>query len=150
MSPRPKQAILRLILALYCVYAISPIYLSTVGGRDHTLAGQLQSGVTMGIVWVKVVLSSLADVHRGGSVAAPAAMQDEEQGREFILIRKKRALFRETFRIRPFFKEEVVLAASPDRPEPPAGAIGDPRSLQVRHNDIPLSHHLGLSPPSFS
>ncbi len=146
MSPRPKQAILRLILALYCVYAISPLYLSTLSGREHVLAGRTEPGIMMGIVWVKVVLSSLVDVRPGD---APAVMQADEQGREFILIRKKRALFSETFRVRPVFEEGAVLAPSLDRLEPPAGAVDDPRSLQVWHNDTPLSRHLGLSPPSF-
>ena len=141
----------RLVLAVYCIYAMSPVYLSAMGGRNDWLApeGQPEQGVTIGIVWVNVVLASLVDGDRGGCGTACAAVENGEQGQEFILIKKKRALVSETFRLRPVFAHGTDPAARPGRHELVPGALDVPRSLQFRHTDTPLSHHLGLSPPAF-
>ncbi len=141
---RPKQALLRVTLALYCIYAVSPIYLSAMIGRDH-LAAAGDRSVTVGIVWVNVILSSFADTHEGA--AATAALQADEEGRKFILIRKKRALSIETYKVRPFFEELYDVALGVDRPEPRSCVAEVAPRLRIRHTDIPLSHHLGLSPP---
>ncbi len=145
MTGRTTQRLQKLVLALYCIYAISPIYLSAMEGRQHFLAAGTERSVTVGIVWVNVLLTSLVDEDRGGG---GAAVEAGSQGQEFILIRKKQALLNETFRIRPVLEEETDLSAGPDQPELMAGAFDVPPSQHFRHRDIPLSHHLGLSPPA--
>ncbi len=150
MSRNPKRGLLRLILAFYCIYAISPVYLSAIGGREHTAAwGASERNVTMGIVWVNVLLSSLTEVH-GTGTPVPASVQADETGREFILIKKKRALLNETYRVRPLLESQAVVTAFTGSPEPRLLAFDGSRGPQVRHSDQPLSTHLGLSPPHLS
>ncbi len=150
MRRRSKQGLLRLILAFYCIYAISPVYLSAMSGREHPAAwGASERNVTMGIVWVNVLLSSLTEVHGIGTLAS-LSVQADETGREFILIKKKRALLSETYRVRPLFETQAVVTAFTGYPRPRPQAFDDSRGLPVRQVGQPLSSHLGLSPPQLS
>ncbi len=150
MRRRPKQGLLRLILAFYCIYAISPIYLSAMSGREHVAPwGAPERNVTLGIVWVNVLLSSLADVHGTGTPASPS-VQADETSREFILIKKKRALLSETYRVRPLFETQAIVTVFTGYSGPRQQAFDDSRSLPVRQSGQPLSSHLGLSPPQLS
>ena len=137
-----------IVLVFYCSYAISPIYLSAVAGRNDWTAecGHLDRNVTIGIVWVNVLLSKL--VGSGHSQpAAPTELHADDREREFILIKKKRDVLRETIRIKPVL---VKLAESrlAESPVPTLSCTCDtPHPANYLHDDLTISRHAGLSPP---
>ncbi len=147
MNGRTIQGLRTSVLLLYCVYAMSPIYLSAMG-REHlpeAWSGQERT-ITMGIVWVNVLLTSLVDDdHRDATGAA--AVQSDDPGKDFILIRKTRGLFSETFRLRPLFFQEHATFFADGQLELSSGAVDVAAVLPFRRSDVPISRHLGLSPP---
>ncbi|NTW59661.1 MAG: hypothetical protein HGB21_03065 [Nitrospirae bacterium] len=148
MEGRIKHALHVVVLMFYCSYAMSPIYLSAMAVRNDRIVerGQQEKNVTFGIVWVNVLLSKMIGADRS-LPAAPAEVRTGGHEHEFILIKKKRAVLREAFQLRPL---RVQLADVSISGGPPAmlSCTGEtPRRSNFLHDDITISSHTGLPPP---
>ena len=136
------------VLALYCIYAVSPIYLSAVAGRNDwiTECGQQDKNVTLGIVWVNVLLSKIAGTEQCAA-ATPLEVRTAGREREFLLIRKKRAVLRETFRVRPLLIKQAEASIIDVPPAMLSFVYKAPPRPQYRYADFSIFSHAGLSPP---
>jgi hypothetical protein len=148
MNSRIKYSMRMAILVLYCIYAISPIYLSAMAGRNGWVAqcGHEDKSITLGIVWVNVLLSKFLPVHQCVQ-AAPPELLFAKHNREFILIKKIRAVLRESVQVKP---ESVQQADGPSAHVPaakPLIADNAPLRKNIRSEDLANFCHGGLSPP---
>jgi hypothetical protein len=148
MNNRLGYAVRILVLACYCGYAISPIYLSTAafGGDGKTGCGHREADVTLGIVWVNVLFSQLLNVHQCVPESGPI-VRTAAHDREFILIKKKRAVLRESYQVRPLQSETAEASTPGDAPAAPLPVTAAPRSAHGGHKDFPFLSYGGLSPP---
>jgi hypothetical protein len=130
------------------MYAISPIYLSALIVKRGSIveAGPAAQKVTVGIVWVKVLLSSLSRGRDAGAAAA-RELKANDQEREFILIRKKRAVLPDVFRIRPLLEKTAVLSLPAVSPVLTSGVHKVPCRRCFRQENMSIFIHAGLSPP---
>jgi hypothetical protein len=148
MEDRIKHALHVVVLLLYCTYAMSPIYLSAMAVRNDWIAerGQQEMKVTLGIVWVNVLLSKMIGADRSLS-ATPAEVRNVGHEHEFILIKKKRAVLREIFLIRPLRVQQADVSIT----DIPLARLScnceTPRRSNFLHDDITISSHTGLPPP---
>ena len=136
------------ILVLYGIYAVSPVYLSAMSGRHDWIVpcGHQDKDISLGIVWVNVLLSKFLPAHQCVQTTT-TEMTAAGQDREFILVKKKRAVLRESFS----FKPDLVLqtggsaaAGEPAKPLPLDAASCHPNG---RCDDLLAFCRGGLSPP---
>ena len=147
MNGRFRYAVHLLVLVFYCGYAISPIYLSLAMNQGSARAGaHQQAEVTLGIVWVNVLLSQVLPGH-AGAPRAETEVSGAAQEREFILVRKKRAVLRETCEVRPVLTEQTLPAAGEISPDVLRRVSSVPVAVYGRSKDHALPGHGGLAPP---
>lgn len=150
MAGRIKYALRISILVFYCIYAVSPVYLTSAAGGNDRFAecGRQEMDVTCGIVWINVLLSTLVAADRPAPAMSPD-MASAEHGRGFILVRKQRAVLRESIQVKP---EQAQRAGGSSTdllpPMPPPVVARTFRSSPFRYEDFCLFSHAGLSPPS--
>lgn len=152
MRGRILYAMRLAILALYCAYTVSPIYLSAMAGAKDTLVscGDPSQKVTVGIVWLRVLVSSLCGDDEEAPAVAAREVRGHDSENDFILIKKKRAVLREEPRLSP------PLAKAVDVPVPPAAPLLAAFARETRwprcfrQENISLYAHAGLSPPRSS
>jgi hypothetical protein len=152
MESRFKYPLRITVLVLYCIYAMSPIYLSALVGKNDWTAecGDPEKNITVGIVWVNVLLSKIVGADHGGKPAQPTEVRTEGHEREFILIKKKRAVVRETFRVRPLLIKQAAASIGERATAEPSVTYEIPRRPNVRFEDLYIFSHVGLSPPLVS
>jgi hypothetical protein len=152
MEGRIKYPLRITVLVLYCIYAMSPIYLSALVGKNDWIAecGDPEKNITVGIVWVNVLLSKIVGAGHGGKPAKPTEVRTEGHEREFILIKKKRAVVRETFRVRPLLIKQAAASTGDRAFAEPSVTYENPLRPNVRFEDLYIFSHVGLSPPLVS
>jgi hypothetical protein len=152
MLERLKKAGRISLLLLYGAYALSPIYASapiSASGGSPLKGRQQPATMSMGIVWVNVLLSSLLDAEIEQASTAGGTTLAEQDG-ELILIKKKRAVLRERQVAAPPIVSAITLQDAP----------ADHDLLAVHIHEIPLDPmhrasngyrtlHTGLSPPTY-
>jgi len=148
MEGRIKHVLHVVVLVLYCSYAMSPIYLSAMAARSGWIAqcGHQDKSVTLGIVWVNVLLSRFFPAHHC-LPAATTEMIAAEHDREFILIKKKRAVLRESFQVRPDLVQQADVSFPAVTPAKPLSARNALCRQKFRYEDLSNFCHGGLSPP---
>jgi hypothetical protein len=148
MEGRIKHALHVVVLVLYCSYAMSPIYLSAMAGRNEWIAerGQQEKNVTLGIVWVNVLLSKMIGADRSLH-AAPAEVRNAGHEHEFILIKKERAVLREAFPIMPLRLQMADVSIIDVPPAMLSCTCETPCRSNFHHDDMAISSHTGLPPP---
>jgi hypothetical protein len=136
------------ILVLYCIYAISPIYLSAMAGRNDWVAqcGREDKSITLGIVWVNVLLSKFIPAHPCAP-AGPSELTSAEHDREFILIKKKRAVLRESVQVKPDAVHQADGSSARVPAAKPPVADNAPLRKNFLSEDLSNFCHGGLSPP---
>jgi hypothetical protein len=151
MEGRIKYPLRIAVLVLYCVYAMSPIYLSALVGKNDWTAecGDPDKNITIGIVWVNVLLSKIVGADHSGK-SAPTEVRTGGHEREFILIKKKRAVVRETFRVRPLLIKQAAASIGERATAEPSVTLEIPRRPNLRFEDLYIFSHVGLSPPLVS
>jgi hypothetical protein len=148
MAKKLRYALRVAVLVLYGCYALSPIYLLVAAGDDDLRRDLCRPSqdYSMGIVWVNVLLSSLLEEGKGDattSVKASLAQQDPD----LILIKKKRAVFREQYAVT---QPIDTIALSLDSTVKPLASFHEyeiPLDPQHRETNGYSSLHAGLSPP---
>lgn len=148
MNSRIKYSMRIAILVLYCIYAISPIYLSAMAGRNDWVArcGREDKSITLGIVWINVLLSKFLPAHQCAP-EAPSALTSAEHDREFILIKKIRAVLREGVQVKPDAVQQADCSSAHVPAAKPLFADYAPLRKNVRNEDLSNFCHGGLSPP---
>lgn len=136
------------ILALYCVYAVSPVYLTSAAGRGEGLAecGHGDINVTCGIVWINVLLSELVPAHLEAPVMA-RELAASEHDREFFLVKNKRAVLRERVQLKPALVLQAAGLAAAVPLAKPSFVDASPPRPNFRYDDLLTFCHGGLSPP---
>ena len=126
-------------LVLYGVYAMSPLYkmLADEPGKIDE---------TVGIVWVKMVLSELSQEDNDNHSSQPVELSMDDPQNDFVLVRKKRAVLRENLDFAPC-RQEIKGALSGDLPPLIPTAFLVPLDLTEHRSDDYTSLHQGLSPP---
>ncbi|MDH4162999.1 MAG: hypothetical protein OEW15_09965 [Nitrospirota bacterium] len=137
------------VLVLYSIYAFSPIYLSTSAIRSLEPLSFDDEGkdISIGIVWVNIVLSSVISDDRVGATTAPLEVAPNEKDPDFFLIKKKRAVLRHTQELPAPEQTSPVLLENDEEFVP---AVREYMVVQdLRHRLSNSSHylHIGLSPP---
>ncbi len=152
MRDRLTQLLRTATLALYCIYAMSPIYLSALTDKKELFVacGRPAEKVTVGIVWVKVLFSSLCSGDEETAAAVPRELKANDQERDFILIKKKRAVLRGGLRIKPRLEKLADVPLTHLSPVLSSWADEAPCRVHFRQENIALFSHAGLSPPRFS
>jgi hypothetical protein len=148
MEGRIKHALHVVVLVLYCSYSMSPIYLSAMAVRNDWIAvrGQQDNTITLGIVWVNVLLSKMIGADRS-LPAALAEVRTAGHEHEFILIKKNRAVLREVFPIRPLWVQLADVSVI-DVSLPMLSCTYETlRHSNFLHDDMTISSHAGLPPP---
>ncbi len=148
MSSRFHSTVRFLLLLFYGIYSLSPIYASTPTNcsdcRDHRRHSHPYS---VGIVWVNVVLSSLADDEIDGQGPAGEASLSEDTT-DLILIKKKRAVLREQDAVPSPPPSISTLPVVPTGQHLAACRVREiPLDLKHRESDGYSTLHAGLSPP---
>jgi hypothetical protein len=148
MNSGTKYSMRISILALYCIYAISPIYLSAMAGRNGWVAqcGHEDKSITLGIVWVNVLLSKFLPAQQCAP-AAPTELASAEHDREFILIKKIRAVLREGVQVKPDSVQQADGSSAHVPAAKPFVADYAPFRKNFRSEDLWNFCHGGLSPP---
>ena len=139
------------VLVLFCMYAMSPIYRSATTARNaKPFSCGEEPGVTVGIVWVNIVLSSMIDDGGSDAASGDAAVSSDDQDRDFVLIHKKRAVLRNAHDLAPLMKTILASVDDGDAIAPAAPVHEVPQDLRHRLQDSTHYLHLGLSPPLYS
>ena len=148
MNIRIKYSMHISILVLFCIYAISPIYLSAMAGRNDWIAqcGHEDKSITLGIVWVNFLLSKFLPAHQCAP-AAPSELVSAEHNREFILIKKKRAVLRESVQVKPDLMQQVDGSSTHVLSAKPLFANNALLHKNICSKDLSNFCHGGLSPP---
>jgi hypothetical protein len=148
MQGRIKHTLCIMTVVVYCIYAMSPIYLSALAAKDEWISepGHSEQNFTLGIVWLDVLLSAI-DEPDLCAPAKPLEISAREDEREFFLIKKKRAVHRETFRIKPLLEKLPDISTSAAQPALPSFAGEVVRRPNFRSEEIYVFSHVGLSPP---
>jgi hypothetical protein len=148
MDSRIKYALRVSILVFYCIYAVSPVYLTSVAGRNDWLTecGHQEMDVTCGIVWINVLLSKLVVSHQYAPTT-PSEMTSAEHDRGFILVKKQRAVLRESVQIKPDSVQQADGSSTDVPPAVPPVVRRTLRIPQFRYEDFYRFTHAGPSPP---
>ncbi len=143
---RAPLAIRILLLFIYGIYALSPIYASATVGCTDRLHNQREhlSHYTVGIVWVDVLLSELQE-DDGDNAASPSAVAAPDP--EHFLIKKKRAVLREQPAVTPPVSVARTFPALAETAVPVSYITDAPLDLKHHESDGFSSLHAGLSPP---
>lgn len=135
-------------LFLYIAYALVPVHMYAVGRDQGSAPGNSRKHESRDIVWANVLFSAFVD-----DVEAPSSedsvLANARKGGDVVLVKKRRALFREQFDIKPLSDVEML---------PPGGLerlllslnFDWPKDPILRETDGCLALNSGLSPPSFS
>jgi hypothetical protein len=150
MDSRMKYALRVSILVFYCIYAVSPVYLTSVAGRSDWLheCGHQEMDVTCGIVWINVLLSKLVATHQH-MPTMPLEMASTEHDRGFILVKKQRAVLRESFQVKPDQVQQTDGSSTDIPPNMPPVVNSALRFPQFRYENFYIFTHAGLSPPLY-
>ncbi len=144
MSSRFHATVRVLLLVFYGIYSLSPIYASagSCAGRCFPVH---EHGYSVGIVWVNVLLSALADEIGSDPADETSVSQDDP---DLILIKKKRAVLREQrVAAPPTFATSVPKDIS-TVPGPSSYRVQEvPLDLKHRESDGYSTLNAGLSPP---
>ncbi len=138
-------------LLLYAIYALTPIHMYAMSGGGNGGPGRFHPGkhASTDIVWVNVLFASLFD---NDDVEAPSAgariSAGAGPGGDMVLVKKRRAVCREQFDVKPLFDTKTLHPGCFEQPL--AGSLGyeiakDPL---LRETDGCLTLNTGLSPPS--
>jgi len=149
MHMRPKikhmqklaHAVVQLgLLLFFSVYALSPIYVSAQ--IDHHGKVQVDQGLAKGIVWVEMLLSTLSG--QDPNDADSNGVDDHMH----VLVKKKRAVIRESISLKPLFSV-VTLSSVPDDLVI-VSSYSNEISHDLRHHESEGYYTLnsGLSPPA--
>jgi hypothetical protein len=135
-------------LFLYAVYALTPVHMYAMAGCGGT-RGLLHPGKhsSTDIVWANVLYSFLVD-EEDAPYADDRISTGEQPVSDVVLVKKRRALFREQIDIKPLFDIEILppggLERAPFRPTEYETA----KDPLLRESDVCLVLNTGLSPPS--
>lgn len=147
-----KNITRNVVLPIFVIYAVSPIYLS--GDLGQSCGAGLQPAeqkISLGVFWVSFLVDKMIqdddDANPGPGEVAQALQKDQDD--DIVLIKKKRMVLRQSYKPYPVFQ---IVSAETDKDENtsffPSG-YDVPRDLI--HNQADGYHSLstGLSPPSF-
>ncbi len=150
MCGRIKHITRASVLVLFSLYAISPIYMSTVIGVEGKRFERERSArnVTIGIVWLKVLASSFLDDDQDDNNDAVAQVFTSSQDGGLILIKKKHVLFREQFEVKPHLETDVLPRSTSEDHVASPREFEIPKEPRHRETDGYLSLNTGLSPPT--
>ncbi len=139
-------------LFLYAIYAFIPIHVYAMAGADNRSPSRFLAGkhASTDVVWANVLFSFFGD--DDDEIEPPAVgariFSNAQQGGDVVLVKKRRALVREQFDIKPLFDTKTL---------PPGGLERLPTNSQEyevakdplpRVTDVCLTLNTGLSPPS--
>jgi hypothetical protein len=135
-------------LFLYAVYALTPIHMYAMDGCGG-VSGLLHGGkhTSTDIVWANVLYSFLVDDGDAPSEGDRISTDAQPVG-DVVLVKKRRALFREQTNIKPLFNIEILppsgLGHTPVRP----AEYETTKDPLMRETEVCLVLNTGLSPPS--
>jgi hypothetical protein len=139
-----------LVLPLFIMYALSPIYMTGEIGEDPRASLELsQKDVTFGVVWVQFLVEAMIEEERiPGPLPGSPALESQPDD-EMVLIKKKRILLRENYKLQPVFQVVMAEETIEDSTLFLSSTYDIPRDLIHNHADGYYSLSTGLSPPSF-
>jgi len=142
-----KRMIRVFFIFLYVLYAFTPVHMYALAGGGGT-RGLLHSGkhASSDIVWANVLYSVLVDAGDTPSAGVGISAGIPPDG-DVVLVRKRRALLREQFDLKPLFDIELLSPGSPERPRFFSPKYETAKDPLVRETDICLVLNTGLSPP---
>lgn len=137
-----------LILPFFLMYALSPLYLSSMSdGAGIADLHRADNNVTVGIVWLSSLIDSIVpedDMLPMRGIHAVQAEQDDVM----ILIKKKRVLARESYKLRPILQLILGTPVQAENPVSVDSTFDIRHDLIHNHSDGYYSLSTGLSPPS--
>lgn len=147
MHHQSAYALRLAVLVFYCVYAMSPIYLSASKSTSVVSSEKSAQNITLGIVWVNVLLSEILEDTPSGGNPGDSSISSGEQSRDLILIKKKRAVLRTVSDVKPVFRTAFILSCDDFAPEQVSPVVDVPQDLRHRLSDCSRYLHFGISPP---
>lgn len=144
-----KGLIRAVVLPFFLVYALSPLYLSTMeDGAGSAAQSHADNSVTIGIYWLSCLVDTVFPAEVSVQKDGLAFMRSGSgQNGDRVLIKKKRILGRKNYACDPVFAVSVEEHAELDDPAPRASIFSIPRDLIHCHSDGYYSLSTGLSPP---
>ncbi|MGE5172960.1 MAG: hypothetical protein ACM3MD_03935 [Betaproteobacteria bacterium] len=136
-------------LLLYAIYALTPIHMYAMSGGGNGGPGRLHVGkhASTDIVWANVLFSSLVDDDEASSAGARVSA-GSQQGGDVVLVKKRRALFREQFDFTPLLDIEMLPPGGLERTPFRSADYETTKDPLLRETDGCLVLNTGLSPPS--
>ena len=139
-------------LFLYAIYAFTPIHMYAMTGGCNGRPGRLLAGkhASTDIVWANMLFSFFDD--DDDEIEAPTAdariFSNAQQGGDIVLVKKRRALVREQFDIKPLFDTKTLPPGGLERPSARFQEYKIAEEPLPRLTDVCLTLNTGLSPPS--
>lgn len=140
-----------ILVLIYGIYALSPSYAQfrAKDGADEISGGPLYRGLQVGILWVNVLFDALTDAEQAGDHNRAEQILRSSQDEDMVLVKRKRAIQREDYSVRPHLDAGTVLAEDPLPLLPQSFSFGILHDPVHRHADGDHSLSAGLSPPPF-
>lgn len=139
-------------LFLYAIYAFTPIHMYAMAGADNRNPGRILAGkhASTDIVWANVLFSFFGD--DDDEIWAPTVgariFSNAQQGGDIVLVKKRRALVREQFDIKPLFDTKTLPPRGLERLSTNFQEYEIAKDSLPRVTDVCLTLNTGLSPPS--
>jgi hypothetical protein len=139
-------------LFLYAMYALTPVHLYEMEGCSEAGPGRLLTGkhISADIVWANVLFSSFVDedVDSSPSSEGSRISTGAQQSSDMVLLRKRRALFREQSENKPQFDIKILPPGDLEVASFRFAEYQTAKAPFLRETDSYLVLNTGLSPPS--
>jgi hypothetical protein len=135
------------VLFLYVFYAVTPVSMYAMADGDGTRCGILPGKhVSTDIIWANGLFPSLIDEDDMPSTAARIS-DNALPGNSAVLVKKRRAVFREQFGVKPLFDIKLLLSGGLDRPPARSPEFDITKNPLLRKACGYLVLNADLSPP---
>ncbi len=139
-------------LFLYAIYAFTPVHMYAMAGGGNRGPDRLRAAkhASTDIVWANVLFSFLEDDDddTGPPTVSARSVSTVQQGGDVVLVKKRRALVREQFDIKPLFDTKTLPPGGLERLSARFQEYKIAEEPLPRVTDVCLTLNTGLSPPS--
>ncbi len=148
MQWNAKRIVRIFFLFLYALYAFTPVHMYAMAGGGGTRSLlHTRKHASTDIVWANVLYSFLVD-DDDTPPAGVGISADASPDGDVVLVKKRRALLREQFDIKPLFDIEMLPPGGLERTPFTSAEYETAKTPLLRETDVCLVLNAGLSPPS--